>query len=299
MRCTSPRTAWVNPQGGRPLFGLWSGVEPGREFLIACGKCFGCSLDKSSDWALRAQHEARYFDRKSFLTLTFNDEHLPESPEAARREINLFQKRFRKHYGAGHRFFGAMELGERNKRIHAHLLVYGEDFRADAFPVPGGSYEHALWSNPVLQRLWPFGFSSVGELNEKTAAYVAGYVCAKATRPRLVSVVHPVTGEVRQWPTLYRPFYPSRPALGIRFFDDFAEDVWSGLRARGGARLRTPAAYSKRMKVIDPDRYEQAVEDRIVAVTEKRDLYEESEARQAVKDEVQRAAFKAHTKGRS
>lgn len=299
MRCTSPRTVWTNPEGGRPIFDLWSGVEPGREFLIACGKCLGCSLDKAASWALRAEHEARYFERSSFLTLTFDDEHLPESPEAARREVRLFQKRFRKEFGAGHRFFGAMELGEKSNRIHAHLLVYGEDFKAGAFPVPGGSREHPLWSNPVLERLWPHGFASVGELTPKSAAYVAQYVCAKATRPPVVSVVHPVTGEVRQWPTVYRPFYPSRPALGIRFFDEFSQDVWSGLRARGGARLPTPRAYLKRMESSDADRYEQLVEDRIVAVTAKRDLHEESPERQAVKAEVMAARLRFFTRGRS
>lgn len=299
MNCTSPKTVWTNPQGGRPIFGLWSGVAVGREFLIGCGKCLGCGLDKSSSWALRAQHEARYFDRNCFLTLTFKDEHLPESPEQARYELRKFQKRAGKEFGAGLRWFGAMELGERNNRIHGHFLLYGEDFTAGAFPVPGGSREHPLRSNAILERLWPFGFASVGELNEKTANYVAGYIVAKATRPRVVPVVHPVTGAVRDWPTVYRPFYPSRPALGVRFFEDFAEDFWNGPRARGGARLPIPRAYSKRMRELDPDRHEQIVEDRIVSVTAKRDLSEESRERLAAKDEVMRSRFKFFSKGRS
>lgn len=299
MRCTSPRTVWVNRDGGRPHFNLWSGVDPGREFLIPCGNCLGCMLDRSGSWALRAEHEARYHDRNCFLTLTFEDEFLPESPQAARHEFTKFQKRTRKEFGEGLRWFGCMELGSKRKRIHAHFLLYGEDFKAGAFPVPGGSREHPLWSNPVLERLWPSGFASVGELTPKSAAYVARYVTAKAEGPRSLLLAHPVTGELADWPTVYRPFYPSRPALGLRFVEDFTEDVWQGIRARGGARVRTPPAYSKRLKVLDADRFDQLVEDRIVSVTAKRDLVEESPQRQAVKAEVMAAKLRFFTRERS
>lgn len=299
MRCTSPKTVWENPEGGRPIFSLWSGVAPGREFLIGCGKCLGCQLDRSSSWATRAVHEARYFDRKCFLTLTWRDEDMPGNPGEARYEIRKFQVRFRKEFGSGHRFFGCMELGKQFCRPHGHLLVYGEDFKAGAFAVPGGSREHPLWSNPVLDRLWPFGFASVGELTQESASYVARYVVKKVGQPSTVRLVHPVTGEVAEWPTVYRPFYPLRPALGVRFLEEFSEDVWSGLRARGGARIPIPRAYSKRLKADDPERHDQLVQDRIQAMTAKRDLSEESPQRMAVKAEVMRAKLNFFTRERS
>lgn len=298
MRCTSPKTVWTNPEGGRPIFSLWSGVSPGREFLIGCGKCLGCTLDRSSSWALRVQHEARYFERNCFLTLTWDDEHLPESPEAARYEIRKFQARYLKEFGL-HRFFGCLELGSRSRRIHAHLIPFGEDFKAGAWQIGRSKSGHPLWRNAVIEKLWPFGFADVGELTSESASYVARYVTAKVEGPQSVWLTHPVTGELREWPTLYRPFYPSRPALGMRFLDEFAEDVWSGLRARGGARLPTPPAYSKRLKVLDADRYEQLVEDRIQSVTAKRDLSEESPQRMEAKAEVMAAKLKFFTQERS
>lgn len=298
MRCTSPRTAWIDPQGGKPIFALWSGVSPGREFLIGCGRCLGCTLDRASSWALRAQHEARYYERNSFLTLTWSDEHFPESPEAARLEVRRFQARFYKEFGS-HRFFGCLETGSKSNRIHAHLVPFGEDFKDGGRVVGKSKSGDPLWTNPVLERLWPFGIANCGEFTPASAAYISRYICKKAEGVDAVPFTHPVTGEIRMWPTVYRPFYPSRPALGMRFLDEFSEDVWSGLRARGGAHLPTPRAYSKRLKLVDPDRYEQAVEDRIVSMTAKRDLYEESPARQEVKDEVIRARLNFFSSGRS
>ncbi len=35
------------------------------------------------------------------------------------------------------------------------------------------------YSSPTLERLWPFGFATVGELNYDTAAYTAAYVLKK------------------------------------------------------------------------------------------------------------------------
>lgn len=192
-----------------------------------------------------------------------------------------------------------MELGERFSRPHAHFIAYGEDFKDGAVPKKNSRSGHPLWTNPVLDRLWPFGFADVGEFSEQSAAYVARYVVKKAGQPSTVRLMQPVTGEVADWPTLYRPFYPLSPALGVRFLEEFSEDVWSGLRARGGARLPTPRAYSKRLEALDPERYEQAVEDRIFVMTRDRDLSEESVARQAVKAEVLRARLNFFTQERS
>lgn len=292
MRCTSPITAWESPSGGSPILSPWSGVELGREFLIGCGKCLGCQLDRSSSWATRAVHESRYFDALSFLTLSWADAHMPANPEDARHELRKFVMRVRKMFGPGLRFFGCMELGERFSRPHAHFCVYGEAFTEDAEPVAKSKTGNVLWRSPVLERLWTGGFSWVGEFSAESAAYVARYCVKKADQPSSVSLAHPVTGEVVDWPTVYRPFYPLRPALGVRFVDEFPQDCWSGLRARGGARIRTPRAYSKRLERLDPARYDERKSETIAAVTAARDLHEESPARLAVKAEVMRARLR-------
>lgn len=44
---------------------------------IPCGHCIGCRLDKSRDWANRCMLEAKYHEKMCFLTLTYDDDHLP------------------------------------------------------------------------------------------------------------------------------------------------------------------------------------------------------------------------------
>lgn len=44
---------------------------------LPCGRCTGCRLEKSRQWAIRLMHEAQLHDRTSFITLTYDDQHLP------------------------------------------------------------------------------------------------------------------------------------------------------------------------------------------------------------------------------
>ena len=44
---------------------------------IPCGKCIGCRLDYSRQWADRLMMEMKYHDKAYFLTLTYDDDHIP------------------------------------------------------------------------------------------------------------------------------------------------------------------------------------------------------------------------------
>ena len=47
--------------------------------LVPCGHCVGCRLDYSRVWAERCVHEASKYEHNYFLTLTYDDDHLPKS----------------------------------------------------------------------------------------------------------------------------------------------------------------------------------------------------------------------------
>ena len=46
---------------------------------IPCGKCEGCRIARSRDWANRCMMELEYHDSAYFLTLTYDEEHVPQS----------------------------------------------------------------------------------------------------------------------------------------------------------------------------------------------------------------------------
>ena len=44
---------------------------------VPCGKCIGCRLEYSRQWANRCMLELQYCDSAYFVTLTYNDWHVP------------------------------------------------------------------------------------------------------------------------------------------------------------------------------------------------------------------------------
>lgn len=73
MPCYHPMTAF-QASDGQVTF-----VERGdvRQIQLPCGQCFGCRLERSRQWAVRCTHEKQLWEHNCFITLTYNDEHLP------------------------------------------------------------------------------------------------------------------------------------------------------------------------------------------------------------------------------
>lgn len=88
------------------------GRKPREEFLrdndrygaIPCGRCSGCRLERSRQWAIRCCNEAKMYQDNAFLTLTYAPECLPEGGTLVRKDMQDFWKRYRKVYGAGIRY---------------------------------------------------------------------------------------------------------------------------------------------------------------------------------------------------
>jgi len=49
-----------------------------RGQLVPCGQCIGCRLSMSRMWAIRIMCEAQMHVDKSYVTLTYDNDHLPE-----------------------------------------------------------------------------------------------------------------------------------------------------------------------------------------------------------------------------
>jgi len=159
-----------------------------------CGMCKGCRIDASKNWAVRCYHEAMLHEENCFITLTYNDENLPEKKSVSKKEMSKFMKKLRKEiYPQKVRFFGAGEYGETN-RPHYHLLLFGYNFddryifrtAQRSIFTRNGIDKHRktkgnsdLYRSETLEKIWNKGFSTIGEANYESAAYVARYVCKK------------------------------------------------------------------------------------------------------------------------
>lgn len=159
-------------------------VINGFKIKVPCGKCIGCRLDYSRHWALRSMHEAKMHDKNCFVTLTFNDDHIPDDRSVHKEYIRSWLKRFRKKYGEGIRYMLCGEYGEKYQRPHYHILFYGFDF-PDKY-VYSERRGNIYYRSPGLEDIWreaysseSNGFSIIGDVEFESSAYVARYVTKK------------------------------------------------------------------------------------------------------------------------
>lgn len=109
----------------------------GRIKETGCGKCEDCLRKKRNDWVQRLISEWRYSKCTKFVTLTYDDAHLPiESVDEDRyrfttnkRDVQLFLKRFRKLHQV--RYFLVSEFGDNTHRPHYHALFFFDEFLKD------------------------------------------------------------------------------------------------------------------------------------------------------------------------
>lgn len=224
--------------------------------VIPCGKCIGCQLDRSRAWALRCVHEASLYERNCFVTLTFDDVHIPRFGALEKRTLQLFFKRLRKRFGSKIRYFACGEYGTDFGRPHFHACIFNHNFT-----------DRVLWSNRNnnklftsvdLTDLWPFGFSSVGDLTFGSAAYVARYVVKKVygSHTHYTRLV-PETGELVSVPPEF-VLMSRRPGLAKGWFDLFKDDVYpSGFVVNQGQKYKPPRYYDQKLDLINPELYDE------------------------------------------
>ena len=117
-----------------------SSCSTGKEILqVPCGQCIGCRIDRSRQWANRCMLELQYHDSAYFVTLTYDDLHVPkayypdpdtgeahQSLTLCKRDFQLWMKRLRKRFSDDKiRFFACGEYGGSTHRPHYHAIVFG------------------------------------------------------------------------------------------------------------------------------------------------------------------------------
>jgi len=110
--CYRPVVAFQPSDGGPVIF---TEKKDHRQIILPCGGCIGCRIRKREEWATRIYCEAKMHKENYFVTLTYDDTHLPVDCGLNYRDIELFHKRLRKAVGP-FRFFVTGEYGEQNKR---------------------------------------------------------------------------------------------------------------------------------------------------------------------------------------
>lgn len=265
MACFKPIKGYRSPSG-RVTFNRKNST--GQLAEVPCGQCLGCRLDYAQSWAIRCLHEASLYEAddgpgNSFITLTYDDEHLPQYGSLKPKHFTDFMKRFRKEIEPNKiRFYHCGEYGDLG-RPHYHALIFGYSF-PDRELWSYGQEKSPLYRSTQLERLWPHGFSTIGELNYKTAGYVARYTIKKI-RGALAKIRDPET-DLLPYETVdqasglvvqLQPEYGTmsrRPGIGFAWYQQFKNDIFpDDFCIHDGKRVKTPKYYRNLLEAENPD----------------------------------------------
>lgn len=172
----------VNPSGKRSFVFSAHKSHSGIVQNLPCGKCIGCRLDHASSWAVRCVHESKLHEDNCFITLTYNDDTLPENGTLVLADLQKFLKRLRAWYSRVHsrrvRFYACGEYGDTLKRAHYHALLFGLRFEDQVYYGKSKSGQD-VYTSAQLTALWEKGNAYVGAMTYETANYVAQYCLKK------------------------------------------------------------------------------------------------------------------------
>lgn len=224
MQCYKPLDAWYGKEG-RIVFDRKLALGRSAALKLPCGQCIGCRLEYSRQWAVRCMHELQMCERSCFVTLTFDEGHLPDSYSVSKRDLQLFFKRLRKA-GWPFRYFACGEYGENFGRPHYHACLFGMDFSDRVlYSVRDGV---RLYTSEKLDSIWGQGECKLGDVTFESAAYVARYVCKKITGEAAASHYKTLVLETGELLDVEPEFaiMSRRGGLGKSWFEKFGREVY-------------------------------------------------------------------------
>lgn len=252
-RCRSGRN---KDTGKWPLTASPSKGYSDMPVVVPCGRCIGCRLDRSRQWAIRCIHEASLHRDNCFITLTYSPEYIDKLcpfGSLTKKPFQDFMKRLRRYadlecgISEGIRFIHCGEYGEKNGRPHEHAILFGFDFPDKKFYC----FRHGFpvyRSETLEKRLWPFGLSEIGLCTFKSAAYVARYVVKKVNGD--AAAAH-YCGKLPEYLTM-----SNRPGIGANFYERYKGDIFpNGFLVVNNRKCAPPRYYKKILEREDPEMY--------------------------------------------
>lgn len=314
MGCFHPLKAYQLRKGEKPFFvpcKLPSGKyidsrdwqvgydrRDSHYILIPCGQCTGCRLEYSRQWAVRCLAEMYTSLPNSchFVTLTYDDEHLPDNRFAVnpdtgevlyptypvcRRDVQLFIKRLRELYYRTYpsekdedgniknpiRFYGCAEYGGKNGRPHYHIIFF--NLLLDLLPYRYKSHSgYPLWESPIINSSWNKGLAPIGSVTFESVAYCARYLMKKHKgKDFSFYAEHGLEPEFTLCST--------RPGIGSYYYQQHKDDIYFNDVldfALKGRTVRPPRYFDRMFGVEEPDRLQSLKDERLSNARDSQDL---------------------------
>lgn len=246
-------------------FDLRDSLDPDRlipemHIQVPCGQCIACRVRKAQEWSARLWLEWKSSSQEScFLTLTYDDEHLPCDRSLRVQDYQLFLKRLRKQLEPVKiRYYCAGEYGSQLDRPHYHLILFGTDFGSDKLPLCNvfNRLHPQYYISSLVAQCWPMGYHTIAPLSDACICYVAKYVIKKA-----------VGRSADDWYAGRLPeFGIGSKGIARAWYDQNHDNMWDKGFFRWGDRFkkcRPVRYYEKILEKNDFDRLTNIKQDRI------------------------------------
>jgi hypothetical protein len=315
MPCYHPRTAYISEHKinsddtvktkAYRTVSFKESDEHNRQIQIPCGQCVGCRLEKSRQWAVRCMHEAQMHEENCFVTLTYDNEHLPQDLSLKYEHFQEFIRSLRDYFRYNHnktgiRFYMAGEYGESFDRPHYHAAIFGINFSDRKFHKRTAAGSN-IYVSEILNSLWTHGYSSIGDVTFESAAYVARYIMKKqtGTKPNeygMTAKDHYTycdlsTGELIERKPEFNKM-SLKPGIGANWLKQYLPDVYPNdfVEVRG-KKAKPPKYYDNIYKKLAPFEFDDLQYERHLKALEK-DRSEYEPERMKTKETVAKAKIR-------
>ena len=224
-----------------------------KEFVkmvnVPCGCCSECLKDRSRQWALRILKEAEQYENNYFITLTYNDDNLPQDRNLIKNEISQFNKKLkiylsRQNIQSTFRCYGVGEYGSQTARPHYHVIYFNLEIPDLKFYKIGESGE-LYFTSEFLEKVWNKGFVVIGSVDVGSASYVARYCDKKRLLSKTERQELEKKGIVPEFSVMSR-----RPGIGANYLDVIENNIKNGVYTIPikENNYSLPLYYSKKIK---------------------------------------------------
>lgn len=140
--------------------------KTGETIDLPCGKCIECKARRVSGWSFRLMKEAERSSSALFITLTYDELHVPLTKNNMmtlfKPHITAFFKALRKLNHEKIKYYVAGEYGEHTMRPHYHIILFNA-------------------KEETIKKAWDKGEIHYGDASEASAGYTLKYI-SKAGR---------------------------------------------------------------------------------------------------------------------
>lgn len=245
--------------------------------LIPCGKCIGCRLDYSRQWANRGYLHTQISKNNYFITLTYDKNHLPQPEEITtssgitflkneftewkgclkRSDVDKFLHDLRREFAnKGHTgidYMLAGEYGSLEARPHYHLILMNCPFPVESFYNPKIINGEMYYQNHILEKCWKNGISNISEVTWNNIAYVARYITKKQNGP-YSEEDYAIRGQIKEFFSA-----SNRPGIGYDYFQANKEKIYENdyiliKNKKGIHKVQPPKYFDKLLEKEEPEK---------------------------------------------